>query len=173
MPYLPTLIEYLSALRAPGGGRICRPGRINIEFDLPAGMRVELTLLPPFNAYACIKYGMSYDVPPRVLFLETVQGGSMYIQGTINEDVMRETLGYYIIYTNADPITAYVTNNSMALQRIRATQWNLIINTEADFNILSHCLYEYQKETSTGLLRELINSFEKMSGVAPRAGITR
>lgn len=128
---LPAIIEYLSSQELPGGGRLCRPGRLTFNFPLlPPGIQINFSVLPPFSAYAAIKYGMSYEALPGVIYIETEQGGDMYITGLIEADHMRELVPYYILYTEARPINVLMQNQSALAQRALGTQYMLIIDTE-------------------------------------------
>jgi len=131
---LPGIIEYLSSQqRSLAGGRLCRPGRLQFAFPLiPPGFQLNFSINPPFNAYAAIKYGMSYQCLPGVVYLETEQAGDIYIAGLIEADHMREMLPYYILYTVQSPINVLLINQSALNQQALGTQYMLIIQTEDD-----------------------------------------
>lgn len=142
---LPTLIEYLSSQIKPGGmGRLCNPGRLQFNFPLlPPGFQLNFSIFPPFNSFAAIKYGMSYDAIPGNIYLEVSHGGNTYIAGIIENDHMIEILPYYILYTQSDPLQVLLQNQSVLNQAALGTQYMVTIATEEDCNAVKNHIIAY------------------------------
>lgn len=139
---LSPIVEYLFALRRTTGGPLCYPGRLQYIIPvIPPGITLSFALTPPSNCYACIKYSstLSNQMVPGALYLDILQAGNKYALGFDEADWNREYLAYFVVFTHSDPIYMQVTNVSALNQWSAATQWNVMISTEKDYNqVLEH-----------------------------------
>ena len=156
---LPAVIEYLFSLNKPTGGRSCHSNRLqfNVPF-LPPFVQFAYALAPPSGAYAAIKYQMTYgpEIVPGNLYVEATQGGDMYVQGFISADWINIINDYFILFTTAQPIYTKTINYSNLAQVFWGTQWNLLIPSEQDYDIILGHLKEYSTESTNDLLRQML-----------------
>lgn len=138
---MPTIIEYLLAVTGDKGN-LAFPSRW--QFIVPRivpGQRIDWSLSPPLGAYAGIKYAFtnSAEMVPGTLYMEISQAGSKYVMGTVESDWTRDYLGYFVFFTDREPINVQLTNVSVLTQRFVATQWNILIPNEQQFGeVLKH-----------------------------------
>jgi len=145
---LADVIGKLATVLSPiSGAPLCRPGRLQYYVPIiPPGAQVPFIILPPFGAYAAIKYGMTYDCLPGTIYLETSHSGNLFIQGIIEQDWMGYIVPYMITYTEASPIEAFMLNISNLNQRFIGTQYMLSINSEEEFDYFKQVLQSNKEE---------------------------
>jgi len=122
---LPQIIEYLSSQG------LCRPARTQYKLPMiPALTQLSFSISPPLGVYAAVKYGITYNCVPGTLYLEVTVSGDKYVEGTVEIDLMREIVPYWIVYTIREPITLVIWNLSPLQQFLIATQFEILIDTD-------------------------------------------
>lgn len=167
------IVEYLLAQSRPGVGFLCYNSRWQWIIPLiPPRVTVSFSLAPPFGAYAAIKYALTItaDTMPGAIHVQATQSGNKFLDGYIEDDWTREYTTYFVVFTHSDPIYAQVRNDSSLSQREIATQWNIIIPSEADYKRVIELIKEYSMVTSTELSRQandLLRQLVEASGRMP------
>ncbi len=154
MSLLPALIEFLSSVEEPGFGRLCRPGKAYLDLVMTPTQQLTFNMIPPFNAFAAIKFSVSYDWAPGAVYSEVTQGGDKYIAGTNWGDQFRELLPYYILFTQSHPLQVLFRNNTALNQHLYGTQWNLIIDTVDRLQEVQKLIGIYSAKYTTDLIAE-------------------
>lgn len=151
---LPALIEYLSSIEPGGGGtRICRPARLCGTIDCPPLYRITFTILP--IGYMAIKYATAFSCIPNTMYSEVTQFGDKYFAGVITREQMVETVGYYIVFSYQHPVEVVLENQTPLWQETTFTQWQLVIDTEADFAAVKTRIKDYGTWESNALLKQM------------------
>lgn len=136
------IIEYLLSLNRPGGGNLCFPHRMQFIIpQFPPLTTLSFNLYPPLGVYAAIKYASSISPQgvPGAIYMEITQAGSMYAQGFGEADWTRESLPYFVVFTQGKPIYIQLSNVTALHQRLAATQFNLLIPSKDDLdNVYRH-----------------------------------
>ena len=151
------IAEFLLAQRRPRGGTLCHTDRMQLNIEgLAPGFDLDLVLLPPQSAYAGLKYMSSYasSTLPDALYQETTCEGVMYGVGTVTSDWTREYMPFWVIYTQKSPINIKFRVISRLAQRVEGTQWNILFNSEADFEEAMQLVREYSKRMGKQFLEE-------------------
>lgn len=169
---LPRIIEYLASQELASGGRLARPARLQFVFPLvPPGFQLVFSIVPPFNAYAAIKYAMTYECLPGTIYLETTQGGDQYIAGTIEADQMRTMIPYFVLYTIGNPINVRLANQSVLAQQAIGTQYMLVIDTVENFGAVQEHLAALSCLRTNELAVETNELLRQIANIGPRPPI--
>ena len=164
---LSPIIEYLLAQTRPGErGSLCFPSRWQFVIPIiPPGTVINFSMGPPYGTFAAIKYAatLTQEHVPGTLYMEITQAGLRYAVGDINLDWERDYLAYFVVFTEADPITMQLTNNSPLNQQFVSTTWTVLIPSEADFHLVREHIAAYSSivgnelsQQANQLLRQLV-----------------
>jgi len=176
---LSPIVEYLLAQRrpAPDSGRIgsplCFPARWQFLVPLiPPGAILSFTLTPPFGAYIGIKHAATFSnaMNPGTLFWDVSQGGNKFSFGWIEDDWVTHPLSYFIVFSDAEPLYAQLTNTSALNQQFIATQWTILIPTEEDWRLVIKHLDAYSQINTEALAQEANALLQRLVGLKKGGG---
>ena len=147
------MVEYLLALRRPGGGQLVRYGAIQVTVPIfPAGMEITFTLNPYFGSYASIEYWHKFSpsIVPGSLQFASYHSGMQLQAELIGTVLTAESHNTWIEITESDPITTIINNVSNVNQFFENTDFFLLIDSEADLDMVREAVRNWGAFESLG-----------------------
>lgn len=139
MSTMTPMVEYLLALRRPGGGQLVRYGAIQVTVPVfPPGMSITFALTPYFGSYASIEYWHRFSpsiVPGAFMFASSHSGIQLQV-GLIGTVHTSESHNTWIEITDSNPVTTIITNVSGVNQFFENVDAFLLVDSEADLEMV-------------------------------------
>jgi len=167
MSQMSPLVEYLLAVRRPGGGALCRMGIAQWQAVFPAGAVGVWDVYPEEGTYANITYwfGVSGITPPNVFDVNIYNFG-VETSGGLYSDLVIGPQGNsgFAVRTQSNPVRQIIRNISGLNQYDESIEYFLIIDTEADYKTVMGLIDEWNvsagqrqlQEETNELLRQLV-----------------
>ena len=173
---LSPLIEYLLALKRPGGGNVCRFGVIQLIVAAFAGNTIlTYQATPYFNTYAAIKFWSRFSpamVPNAFVFVEEHRGQQLGV-GTISALIIDEGFTFWPLITDAYPILTRATNTTVLNQYFEVLDFYIMVDNEEDLDKINDIVYRWgdsplhkvPQDRTNELLEQLNSSVQELNRI--------
>ena len=157
MSTMTPLIEYLMALRRPGGGKLCRFGVQLFTIPiLPPLMSVTVTVTPYFGSYMSIEYWHRFSpaIVPNTVEWTVRHGGMEIASGLVSQVATDESHNFWLEITESDPSVATITNVTPVNQFYETLDHFLLVDNEEDYLRVKEVIRNWGNDNVLAALRE-------------------
>lgn len=161
---LPPIVEYLFSLRKPNGDALVFPGALQtIVSPLPPNVPLYFTFAPPVEEYCHIWFRTYFGhemIPYAIDGWALCHEGYLY-SGTIDSEIIREGVNYFVPLFPSRPLSAYVLNTSGLNQFYCSTGYYILVKSKLDYEQMMANLAAYAGLTDprAGILSQQAASY--------------
>lgn len=164
------LVEYLMALRRPGGGKLCRFGVQLFTIPiLPPRVNVTATIMPYFGSYVSIEYFHRFSpaIVPNTVDWTLRHAGVEVAAGLVSAVAVAESHNFWLEITESDPSVATIENVTDVCQFWETLDHFLLIDSEEDYKLVREIVYNWGNDSVLDILKESNRLLTAIAGGKP------
>lgn len=171
MTTMTPMVEYLLALRKPGGGQLVRYGAMQFTIPIfPPGMSITWQTYPYFGSYCSIDYWHRYSpaMVPGAFTLVASHAGMVVQAGLVGASILAESHNTWLEITESSPYVVILTNVSGVNQFFEGLESFLLVDSEESLEMVREVVRHWGAyDPVVEALRETNQLLRQLAGGLP------